>query len=370
MKILFCIKALNNPGGGAERVLVELANELVAKGHQVAILSYDKRGGESFYRISEAVDRLCLGVGSTNKKAKFIETITRMVMLRRVIKEHAPMIVIGFMHSMYIPLSIAMYRIGIPLIASEHIVPKHFENRLFERTLLRASPYLCTCITVVSEQVKKLYMPYLKDSMVVIPNPVFTRNEKVNMSPVIKKRNVILSVGRLEQQKDFITLIKAFSLIYRACKSWKLRIVGDGSEKDKLLQCIKEHKLEKYVELPGFVQNISDEYQKASFYVCSSSYESYGLTVAEAISHKLPAIGFDNCPGVNTLIRNCENGLLVQGIGNRCFHLSQTIKRLALNPELLSNLSNQKKVPDMSCITKIADSWESLIKKTLVGFEH
>jgi hypothetical protein len=47
VKILFCIKALNNPGGGAERVLAEISGGLTKLGHQVAVLTFDPPGGES-----------------------------------------------------------------------------------------------------------------------------------------------------------------------------------------------------------------------------------------------------------------------------------------------------------------------------------
>jgi len=63
MKLLFSIKAMNNPGGGAERVLAEVACGLVARGHNVAVLSFDPPGGQSFYFLDSRIERIELGIG-------------------------------------------------------------------------------------------------------------------------------------------------------------------------------------------------------------------------------------------------------------------------------------------------------------------
>ncbi len=122
LKICFCIKGMNNPGGGAERVLAEVASSLAARGHDVSLLSFDRPNGELFFPLDPRIRRIELGIGSTVERTNLSTTVKRIAAMRRTLKQETPDVAIGFMHSTYIPLGIALLGTGIPLIASEHIV--------------------------------------------------------------------------------------------------------------------------------------------------------------------------------------------------------------------------------------------------------
>ena len=310
-------------------MLATLANAFVRRGAAVALLTFDKPGGRSFYPLDASIRRIDLGIGSTKDPATVWITQRRMRALRRSVKGEEPDIVIAFMHSMFIPLGLALLGMGIPLIASEHIVPQHYRTRPLERVLLRLTPYLVDRITCVSEQVRQLYPPALQRKMVAIPNPVtVAAKDHTQLCPQNKSRKVVLAVGRFDAQKDHETLIKAFGLIARDLNGWILRIVGDGALRTRCEALVTELGLAERVELAGTTEEISKEYSSAKLFVTPSRYESFGLSTAEALSHRLPAVGFEDCPGTKELIQPGVNGLLAQGGGNRVKSLAEAMKLL------------------------------------------
>ena len=78
LKLLFCIKGLNNPGGGAERVLADVASGLAERGHKVAILTFDRPGGQPHYPLHASIERIELGLAPTNEASNLLITLRRM----------------------------------------------------------------------------------------------------------------------------------------------------------------------------------------------------------------------------------------------------------------------------------------------------
>ena len=91
-----------------------------------------------------------------------------------------------------------------------------------------------------------------KDKIKTIYNPYLLNIKK---KPNYKKKNIILSVGRLVKQKNFETLIKGFSIFSKDFPSYKLIILGDGPEREKLNQLIKKLSCEKKIIIKGWVNN-------------------------------------------------------------------------------------------------------------------
>src|SRR6185295_9431421 len=98
LKVLLAIKSLNVSGGGAERVLVDVANGLVARGHQIHVLTFDPPG-ESFYALDERIQRTDTGIGQPGvptPRLGFAKSIPR---IRRSVLEQKADLVVAFMHS-------------------------------------------------------------------------------------------------------------------------------------------------------------------------------------------------------------------------------------------------------------------------------
>ncbi len=363
MKLLFAIKALDDIKGGAERVLADVTSGLAERGHEVTILSSDQPGGQSFYPLNPKVKRITPGVGDVTQRASIGDLFARIRMIRKAALKEQPDVVIGFMHSTFVPAAFAMAGTGIPVIASEHIVPAHYKTRRLEYALLLLSALFVKKMTVLSPSIMKAYPRLLHKKMQAVANPVHPAEKMADVKG--GERKIILSVGRLTAQKDQATLIKAFAMLAEEFPDWDVRIVGDGELKPDLQSLIATLELENRVFLPGATAKIALEYQQAQLFALPSLYESFGLVTAEAMAHGLPVIGFKSCPGTNEVIKHEHNGLLLEG-EDRVDIFTQGLKRLMRDSMYRQTLGHKgpesvkQFAPDV-----ITQAWETLIKETL-----
>jgi glycosyltransferase involved in cell wall biosynthesis len=121
----------------------------------------------------------------------------------------------------------------------------------------------------------------------------------------------VVALGRLRHQKDFRRLVRAFAQVAAKHPDWKLKIFGDGPNRERLEQLIVELGLEGNVELPGPVRNVGPELAAASMYALSSRREGFPMVLLEAMSKGLPVVSFDCPTGPREIVRSGENGLLV-----------------------------------------------------------
>lgn len=362
MRVLFCIKALNNPGGGAERVMVEVANGLSRRGYDVIVLTFEQPGGQSFYRLDGAIERIDLGAGSTTGRATALSSLTRLIRLRAAVRALSPDVVVGFMHSMFVLLAFALVGTPSRVIASEHIVPDHYASRPVEGLLVSCSSFLVHAITCVSEQVKAQYPGFMRQKMVAIPNPTIAPSAvRADAVGEPGSRKVLLSVGRLVGQKDHETLVRAFAVISQQEPDWVLRIVGDGELRDNIRKLAENLSVGDRVELKGSVADISQEYLAAQLFVMSSRYESFGLATAEALAHGLPAIGFADCAGTNVLIEDGRNGVLVEPGQDRVGALAAALASLMTDPSKRGVLAAGATSPPQFGLDRVLDAWLVLL---------
>ena len=362
MKLAFVVKTLDSRGGGAERVLVQITSSLADRGHDVSLTSFGSADEPDFYPVSSRVKRRWLAAGQTQSRSTAAEVVTRIIRLRRVMNELNPDAAIGFMHSAYTPLALALATTTVPVVASEHTVYEHFSDRPLDRLVLRVTARLCTRITIISERVRQTFPGILARRMVVMPNPV-TQAGRARPRQASNRRKVVLNVGRLGEEKDQETLICAFSKLAGKYPDWVLRILGEGPLRLRLVQLTDELGLADRIEFAGAVTDMAAEYNRAQILAMSSRYESFGLATAEALAHGVPAIGFADCPGTNELILDSVNGLLVPP-GDRVIGLAGGLGRLMEDAELRRSLgeAGPQSVARFS-LEAIVSQWEELLHR-------
>ena len=111
---------------------------------------------------------------------------------------------------------------------------------------------------------------------------------------VIENHLIIGTVSRLEKQKDLKTLIKAFDISYSKNTKLKLVIVGDGSQKQELINFVDELGLQDSVVFYGKSQCVTTVMKTFKVFVLSSIYEGFGLVLLEAASTGIPIIAANN----------------------------------------------------------------------------
>ena len=160
---------------------------------------------------------------------------------------------------------------------------------------MRMSNYKCKCL-------------YIPNSIESIP----LKSSKLN-----EKR--FISVGRLSPEKGYLDLIKVFELIRKKGIDWRLDIVGDGVEREKLQKYIDANKLSNNIKLHGFQGKdyIDELLDSSSIYLMTSYTESFGIVLIEAMSHGVPCIAFSSAEGAREIIEDGKNGFLIE---NRDFN--------------------------------------------------
>ena len=350
LKIAFVIKTLSLPGGGAERVLADVSAELARRGYAVEIVTFDS--GEPFYRFEVPIHSLNIGRGSGPA-----DVISRTINIRRWVRRNKPDAVIAFMHSAYVPCAFAFMQ--SPLIASEHIVYSHYRRRPLENLLARIARRLSDAVTVVTEPMRKGFPAGHR--LHVIPNPIAPADGRAD--PIGTESRIILSIGRMEDQKNQALLLNAFAAVADEFPDWQLRLVGSGPLRPKLKQLVHELGLIGRAYLPDAHPHVADEYRRAQIFAIPSTYESFGLVTAEALQYRLPVVGLASCPGTNELVIDGQNGILTEE-----GRFPDALRCLMGNDALRAKLATGLAEPDRFALNQVADRWSDLIRAVVRGW--
>jgi glycosyltransferase involved in cell wall biosynthesis len=210
-----------------------------------------------------------------------------------------------------------------------------------------------------NEMLKDIYsfIPKYTVPATVIYNPI------ENIPPYINKvsKKQIISIGRLDPQKNHQLLIKAFDKIKNTIPH-SLVIIGDGSEYNNLRKIIVKKGLEDRVQLTGFIENVWDEYSNSSLFVLSSIYEGFPNVILEAMANSTPVISSNCLSGPKEIIRDSYNGLLFP-VGD-VEQLSKLILKL-VNDNMLSSYLKINAYKDLARydLTLISKQYNSIFNK-------
>lgn len=190
----------------------------------------------------------------------------------------------------------------------------------------------------------------------VIPNYCTIDTKQVSE---LKNKKVI-AVGRLEYQKGFDILIDVWKKVNEICNDWILEIYGEGNERKKLENKIREYRLEDKILLKGIEENIGSKYLESSIYIMTSRFEGMPMVLLEAQSYGLPIVSFD-CPcGPRDIITNGKDGYIIK-FGN-IEEMVNEILKLIENYDLRKDFSkNAIKNVDKYSKDKIIKQWENLL---------
>ena len=148
-----------------------------------------------------------------------------------------------------------------------------------------------------------------KNKIGAIYNPYLI---KINKKNKVNKKNIILSVGRLCKQKDFFTLILGFSKFVRKFPEFNLIILGDGPDKNKLNNLIKNLGLDKKILIKGWVKNTGKYFSSAKIFALTSLYEGLGNVFIDAVNYEVPCV-YTNCKsGPNEILLNKKGGFQIK----------------------------------------------------------
>lgn len=338
-KYLFVIPSLSK--GGAERVVSVLSSELIEHKRDVTIITHFKVENE--YSISSNVKVVCLSnlyEDDYRRKISTMYLIKLAYKLRKVIVAENPDYILPFLWTTCIRVDLALMfskykKIVIQTIRNNpSIFPESKLMQLYRNYLVEKSVK-----TIVQNGEQKKYFRKIQHNKIfVLPNPVFPDLFNINRLKSNNQINII-SVGRLEKQKNFDMLIDAFELINSKYKETRLHIYGEGSLMDHLQKKINRKDLKDIAILHGRSINYEEIYGSADIYVLSSDFEGMPNTLLEAMSVGIPCVS-TNCPtGPSDIITDRKNGFLVPV--NDINELANKILYLIENPKIAADVGNK-----------------------------
>lgn len=377
--------------GGVERVICTLANNLVLD-NNVTIISENKSRNEPFYKYHEKVninylnDKFKIKSSSFEIKSvkfylsKIIEKINKNIIIKCRIKktckklQNADVIIFGriftaldflpYLHKKHNQKIIVRDAINLEYYSMKvrNKIKKHFTNTV---------DYMIAS----SDESIKIYKEFLNDSkinIVKIYNPIGIKpNKKFNY-----ENKKIISIGRLDIQKGYDYLIEAFSIVKKNHPDWILEIYGDGIEKNNLLSIIKSNQLEKNVFLLPSNKNVVNIFNNSSIFVLPSRYEGYANILVESLACGVPSISYNWLTGVEEIIKNKKNGLVVELQDRKNYfynvnkdqkdidNLATAINYLIDNPNVCHELSDESiNIVDTRNSDCIMKQWIDLISK-------
>ncbi len=305
MKICCCINSLAS--GGKERVMSELINGFIENHDaEVHVVLYGLEP-EVFYEINpKAVFHQ-----PTFKpvKNRLLLTIKTLSYLRKEVKRIDPDTVLSFGELWNSFVLLALMGTHYPIYVSDRCRPNKSFGK-FHDTLRKWLYPRATGVIAQTEKAKEFYHKQFKQNNIpVIGNPI-NQIEAVRES---KRENVVVSVGRLIDTKNFDQLIDIFSKINNP--DWKLIIVGGDALKQTnsvtLQEQIDRLGMNDRIELAGTRKNVVDYLQRAKIFAFTSSSEGFPNVVGEALSAGLPVVAYDCIAGPCDMVENGINGFLI-----------------------------------------------------------
>ena len=314
--ILFVMHELSV--GGAERVVLNLANNLDRNKFCVHICLFKKKG--------DLVNALAEDVALHDLNASRV--ITSGHKLFSLILQLKPDIVfssithVNLLLGVFIPFLRPFCRntkfitreVNIPSIRAKHM-SKSKKMDYFYKKFIHNFDYIIAQSKYMKEDIQKNY-GVDENMIIVVNNPldIQTVHNALTQENVEKKlfpenRINILAVGNLRRQKGFDILIQVMPMLE---ERFHLTIIGEGKERALLEKMIKELDISEKVTLAGLQKNPYIYMKKADMIVLSSHYEGFPNVIIEANACGKFVIAFE-CPGVNhEIIQNGVNGFLVE----------------------------------------------------------
>lgn len=372
-KVTFLLLHLNY--GGLEKQVTTLANELSKSYDVELVVLYDLLNGKSFYELNDNINvKFVLSYGPI--RIKELKEMLKKIKIIKFFKSLAKDIKLIF--TKYCGVKKIVNNLKTDAVISSRI---EFSKQIKRRDILTISQehsYIETpgyikkvkksfknikYLVVMTDKARENYKKWLNGNntyteVIKISNAVNSTNKKATLDS-----NQIISVGRLEDVKDFETLIRVFSMCLEKNNDLRLEIVGDGSKKEELVNLCKNLNILDYVHFTGKLdsQQVETEMLKSSLFVLTSKSESFSLVLVEASALGIPCISFDIDVGPREIITDSENGFIIKDRNEEL--MKDKILEVMDNSDIRNKIGNNAKInAERYYIENVVNEWKKILK--------
>lgn len=324
------------PGGGVERVIMNLAQPLVDRGHKIFLfvrnlqaeklpvilpieyieLPYSTLSSHNYYKVRQAIiDNHIDILLSTGRFPKYLPKLRQEGICKLVLVLHG------------CPFYEKLEKWGQIIRPRKHTITEWLNRYLinypkfklgyYDRKMKKRYHSIYNAVDaygVLFEEYGRMVteevgVPYEESKCVVLQNPIQITGE-VELSAQREKR--VLFVGRLSYwDKRIDRLLSAWKLVYKDFPDWKLSIVGEGGERKALEKMVSDEGLQR-VEFLGFNPSPEQLYATSEILCLTSAIEGCPMVLLEAQLYGCATMAFDCSAGVRELLSpNWESGVYV-----------------------------------------------------------
>ena len=356
MRLTFFITTLG--GGGAERVLSDLSNHLCEKNHIINILVL--RGNEAKYSLDGKINIKYLQPNYYQKETSIVTRLREIWVVRKTLKNMNSTDALICFLELPVLLSLLFRRCySQPLLICERNNPENYPQiyqELYKKYAQRADG--CVCQT---DYIAHWYRNIIREDAIeaVIPNAIGAAISKVPYCQ--RPKNAIVTMGRLEPQKNHRLLIESFALITEKNNEYKLIIYGEGSLRDELVELTRQLNIEEKVSFPGYCSDTAEILSTAKIFVLSSDFEGMPNALAEAMSMGISCVATDcGGGGAKQLIDDGVNGILVP-CGDKVA-LAQALETLIIDEDFAYQIGlAAREIRNTLSAHAIYNVWENLL---------
>ncbi len=362
-KLLYIVHSLNV--GGTEILVANLAKEF-AKDYQVAILALDSIGKIGGDLSNQEISIFCIKRQPGWKLSNFLK-------LFKVLRDFSPDLIHAHQYTPFFFAAVAktFLQTKAKIIFTEH--GRHYPDKVsvkrqFVNQLLWKQAASVTAVCAFSAKALENKEKYPGKPLVIynginvenLPSSINLRKDYNLGADAI----LVVYLGTFRTVKNPRLLVEAMAIVVKSNPKVFAIMIGDGEQKETLLELIARFSLESNIILLGELLDVSRYWSNFNFFVQPSLSEAHSLALLEAMSQGLPAI-VTNVGGAPEVINNNQNGFLVDSEDVQ--GLAQRILMLAEDLELQKKLGEQAKKDYQEKFTSavMLDNYKKLYLKLL-----
>jgi len=328
MKIHFVVNSL--VAGGAERVLILLANHFSEQGQDVTIITFNN---PDVFSANKEVKRVRLHGGRfKNHMIRSTKNLASFYFK----KKNRPDILIPFITQTNLIGIIVGKLYGIKVVASEH--NNHLKKIDVIGNFTRNIAYRFTDALTVLTGFDEIFYKNKKVNVYIMPNPCTFDKFK---EEIRQRQKIIITVGDLNRyhHKGFDNLIPIITPVLKNNPDWKLRLVGAGDDGlEFLTKLVDDYDISEQVIFEGYSTKVAELMRESEIYIMTSRFEGLPMVLLEAFSQGATCISFDCKTGPSDIITDNINGVLVED--QNFIAMTDALEHLINDPERRQRLAD------------------------------
>jgi glycosyltransferase involved in cell wall biosynthesis len=334
--------------GGAEKQLLTLVEKQVEYGLQIHVI-YIKGKPDLLFEFKK--------LGVTVSQYPRMGSLSQIKFLRMYVENNQ----ISLIHA-HLPraeLLSALACVKVPIVTSRHNAEPFFPRapKLLSKVLSRLVCSKAKTIITITDAVR-LYMIKSKEvgdnnkiKVIRYGISLETKNLKTHVKVPAGSRLKLLSIGRLVEQKDYPTTLKALASLSNTNREFEYKVIGEGSLQQSLSQLSEDLGIAQSISWIGKTKLVTNYLNESDVLILSSNYEGFGLVLLEAMKQGIPILA-SNCPAIVEVVGKNYLGLFPVGDSEALAQLLLNCHNLSFLQALLDQINNRIHLFDAETMAK------------------